>query len=400
MTGVFPFSPLAERRYRRNPMPNTWPLVPLGGVLRQRSEFARIDDLQTYKRVRVQLHAKGIVSRDVVPGAEIKTKEQQVCQAGELLVAEIDAKVGGFGIVPADLAGAIVSSHYFLFEVDESAIDKRFLDFFVRTPYFQDQIHAQGSTNYAAIRPTDVLIYQIPLPPLEEQGRIVARLDQLAAKIQEARHLQEETELDLRRILVGAYSEITANAPRLPMAEVAPLVRRPVKVNLEDEYPELGIRSFGKGTFHKASITGAALGKKRIFKIEAGDLLFNIVFAWEGAVAVARKEDAGRVGSHRFLTCVPKQGPATSGYLCFHFLTGQGLEDLGRASPGGAGRNRTLGLEALAKINVPAPSYEKQLWFDDLQARVDTLKRLQAETAAELDALLPSILDRAFRGEL
>jgi type I restriction enzyme S subunit len=38
--------------------------------------------------------------------------------------------------------------------------------------------------------------------------------------------------------------------------------------------------------------------------------------------------------------------------------------------------------------------------LDALQAEVDKLKALQAETAAELDALLPSILDKAFRGEL
>jgi type I restriction enzyme S subunit len=38
--------------------------------------------------------------------------------------------------------------------------------------------------------------------------------------------------------------------------------------------------------------------------------------------------------------------------------------------------------------------------LDALHAEVDPLKRLQAETAAELDALLPAILDRAFRGEL
>jgi type I restriction enzyme S subunit len=35
-----------------------------------------------------------------------------------------------------------------------------------------------------------------------------------------------------------------------------------------------------------------------------------------------------------------------------------------------------------------------------LQAKVDSLKALQAQTAAELDALLPSVLDRAFKGEL
>jgi len=39
-------------------------------------------------------------------------------------------------------------------------------------------------------------------------------------------------------------------------------------------------------------------------------------------------------------------------------------------------------------------------YLDDLQAKVDRLKALQAQIAAELDALLPSILDKAFKGEL
>ena len=38
--------------------------------------------------------------------------------------------------------------------------------------------------------------------------------------------------------------------------------------------------------------------------------------------------------------------------------------------------------------------------LDALQAEVGAAERLQAETAAELDALLPSILDKAFKGEL
>jgi type I restriction enzyme S subunit len=73
--------------------------VRLGEVIRQRKEFITIDDLTVYKRPRVQLHAQGILLRDEVPGALIKTKSQQVCHTGEFLVAEIDAKVGGFGIV-------------------------------------------------------------------------------------------------------------------------------------------------------------------------------------------------------------------------------------------------------------------------------------------------------------
>ena len=64
----------------------------------------------------------------------------------------------------------------------------------------------------------------------------------------------------------------------------------------------------------------------------------------------------------------------------------------------------TVPLEAIRDLVIPAPPLTEQrrivAYLDDLQARVDALKRLQAETAAELGALLPSVLDKAFRGEL
>jgi len=256
-----------------------------------------------------------------------------------------------------------------------------------------------GTAN-VSLKVSDIASVEVALPGISEQRRIVARIEELAGKLAEARRLQGETETDIRRMLLSAYTEITGDVPSLPMGQVAPLIRRPVQVELSREYHEVGIRSFGKGAFHKPSVDGASLGNKKIFRIEAGDLLFNIVFAWEGAVAVARDEDHGRIGSHRFLTCVPKDGLVMAPFLCFHFLTERGLQQLGEASPGGAGRNRTLGTKALARILVPIPPLAKQIWFDTLLTKVDAVKRLQAETAAELDAMLPSILDKAFKGEL
>src|SRR5574341_251734 len=183
-------------------------MVALGEVVRYRNEFIQIDDLKNYKRCRVQLHAQGIVLRDIVSGADIKTKKQQVCRLDEFLVAEIDAKIGGFGIVPPELDGAIVSSHYFLFVIDETRLDRRFLDFFIRTRHFREQVMAQGSTNYAAIRPAEVLSYQIPLPPLSEQRRIVARIEELAAKIEEARGLRKKAGEEIEAILPSVLYSI------------------------------------------------------------------------------------------------------------------------------------------------------------------------------------------------
>ena len=203
----------------------------------------------------------------------------------------------------------------------------------------------------------------------------------------------------MRSMLLSTFYRITRDAQKQPMAQTAPLVRRSVTIEPLGSYPELGIRSFGKGTFHKPALTGLELGGKRIFRIEPGDLLFSNVFAWEGAIAVARPKDKGRFGSHRFITCVPKAGVATSDFLRFFFLTDEGMGLIRAASPGGAGRNRTLGLEALAAIGVPVPPLKKQQWFDALQVQVWALRESQAENTAELDALLPSVLDRVFRGE-
>jgi len=54
-----------------------WRNVELGEVLKHRKEFILLDDTEHYKRCRVQLHAKGVVLRDNVPGSDIKTKRQQ-----------------------------------------------------------------------------------------------------------------------------------------------------------------------------------------------------------------------------------------------------------------------------------------------------------------------------------
>lgn len=91
-------------------------------------------------RVTAQLHARGIKERDRVYGSQIKTKQQQIIRAGELLVAKIDAKVGGFGIVPPELDGAIVSSHYFIYEIDTSLVNGDYIEYYLRSGILAKEI--------------------------------------------------------------------------------------------------------------------------------------------------------------------------------------------------------------------------------------------------------------------
>jgi type I restriction enzyme S subunit len=382
----------------------SWPTVKLSEVLRPVSRTEAVDATKDYRLLGIRLDGKGPFLRETVGGGETAATRLIRVASGDFIYSRLFAWRGAFGVIEADLDGCYVSGEFPTFLPDRQRLALHFLRYWFRLPATLASVdeNCTGSTPLTRNRFKEefFLALGIPLPSLAEQRRIVARIEELAAQINEAKALRKEAEAAEQHMLDAAFSSVTNNAQCEPLGVVAPIVRRAVAIDASVDYPELGIRSFGRGTFHKPPINGAALGSKRLFRIDPGDLVFNNVFAWEGAVAVARPEDAGRFGSHRFITCVPKPGVCTSHFLRFFFLTKEGISLLGEASPGGAGRNRTLGLEALSRIRVPTPDYRRQTWFDELQSEVDALKRLQAETAAELDALLPSILDKAFKGEL
>lgn len=354
-----------------------------------------------YKQITARLWGKGLTLRGEVPGAAIAAPRQFCAKAGQFLISRIDARHGAFGIVPSELDGALVSNDFPCFDIDASTVLPHYFEWYSRTPQFVDLCRraSEGSTNRVRMKEEKFLKMTVPLPSLEEQRRIVQRLDMVAALVADRRRAIETAERETHALLLKAFQRAIDGAPLRPMSEVAPLVRRPVEIDLDGTYPELGVRSFGKGTFHKPDLSGSEVGNKKLFRINAGDLLFNIVFAWEGAVAVAQPADHGRVGSHRFLSCVPAPDTASVEFLRFYFSTREGLQKLGEASPGGAGRNRTLGLQKLEDLQVPVPSIERQHWFDRLQTMAREARAIRTSTARDVEALVPAMLHEIFNGK-
>jgi type I restriction enzyme, S subunit len=147
---------------------------------------------------------------------------------------------------------------------------------------------------------------------------------------------------------------------RVRVGDVLALQRRSVTVSLDTEYEEIGIRSFGRGIFHKEPISGLDLGSKRVFRIEPRDLVISNVFAWEGAIGVASDAEMGKIGSHRFMTFIPKDDRIDTAWASWFFLSEGGLELIRRASPGSAGRNRTLAIERFEALEIPLPPIAEQ----------------------------------------
>lgn len=381
---------------------DAWPTCTLGELLTPNASVIEIDPLRCYQQVTIRLWGRGVVPRGEIMGTEIGGTNRTRVRAGQFIVSKIDARNGAFGIVPHELDGAVASNDFPSFDVQVDRLRPGFLGWLSKTQDFVTLCKraSEGTTNRVRLSQARLLALEIRLPEPEEQDRITAKLNVAAAHISEAQSLccgiDEESEAMLR----SAFHRITAGTAMRPISEVAPLIRRAVDVKMGGEYHELGIRSFGKGTFHKPSLDFIAVGEKKLYHIEPGDLLFNNVFAWEGAIAVAQPEDEGRVGSHRFITCVADSELTSAEFLCFYFLTTEGLAKIGEASPGGAGRNRTLGLDKLMAIEVPIPPIERQRWFNRLQQKARQARAATTEILAESELTMPAILDKAFKGEL
>jgi type I restriction enzyme S subunit len=237
----------------------------------------------------------------------------------------------------------------------------------------------------------------IELPSVEKQQQVVDKLDGAARKIARLRQAARATQAELRTTLNSAFRKAIARAPRIAIGDIAPIVRRPVELESNGVYAELGVRSFGKGLFKKPDLVGGELTWQKLFRIHCGDIVFSNIKAWEGAFAVAKPEHHGKVGSHRYLTCVVDTKRTTPNFLWYFLQSAEGLSQVQAASPGSADRNRTLNQKKLAAIEVPLPSLDAQLWFDGLQQKAGAVQSGQVEVADELDHLIPALMQQAFR---
>jgi len=199
----------------------------------------------------------------------------------------------------------------------------------------------------------------------------------------------------------GVYQEYPNDWIVAELGDLLKRIRNPVQVEPDRLYREIGIRSHGKGLFYKEPVKGSDLGNKSVFWIEEDCLIFNIVFAWEQAVAMTTAQEKGMIASHRFPMWQSK-GEVDLNYLHKLLLTPLGKHLLELASPGGAGRNKTLGQEEFNRISVCIPrSLEEQQRIVELLSTwdkaIDLKKRLITEKKMRKQWLLDNLLSGKHR---
>ncbi len=401
-------------------MSAAYPLVPLGEVLTKSKEQVEISPHQRYKQVTIKLWGQGVVLRDEVVGAEIAGAKRFVVRPQQFILSRIDARNGAFGLVPDLLDGAVVSNDFPTFASSPSLILPDFLGWMSKTRSFVDLCRAasEGTTNRVRLKEDRFMIMKIPLPPLSEQRRIVARIEELAARIEEARGLRRQAVEEAEALIQAARRTFTANVTLNDWVPLSACVQRiengwsPSCENRPATEEEWGVLKVGAVSFGKYNATEnkalpAILEPKPEYEVSSGDFLMSRANTKDlvGACAIVEEARPRLMLSDKIFRFVFKEDVLLESRYLSHVLKSPALRSqIENGATGTSPTMKNISKGKVLNLLLPRLSLEEQrsivAYLDSLQAKVDSLKQLQAETAAELDALLPSVLDRAFKGKL
>jgi type I restriction enzyme, S subunit len=385
-------------------MSHNWEHKIIGEFVQQSNNAIALQPEENYTLLGMSLEGRGLFIREQKMGAEISSKSLNKIKSGQFIYSRLFAWKGAFDFVKEEFEGYFVSDEYPTFFVNPETADAKFIHYYFNQSKVWKEVeqYCIGVTKASRNRFKEkfFLNFPISIPPLSEQQRIVSKIEGIKTKLNRIKELRAEQTKDINNLLFSKYTDLIKSADWLPMKEVAPIYRRQVDINPEETYFEIGVRSFGRGLFEKPSFKGSDLTWQKPFWMREGDLLFSNIKAWEGAVGLIPKKYDGWVGSHRYITCLPSLEIINPEFLHYYFRTFEGVEKLSSASPGTVDRNRTLNNKLLQQISIPVPSIELQKEFVELLEKTNAIKEYHKQTEQELTELMPSLLDKAFKGEL
>lgn len=397
-------------------MSQDWNLVPLSQIISERQEVPSVDAL--IKGEICIIEKIGFNDGKIQLRSNTTTKTNMILiQPGDLVVSGINAAKGAIAVFDENNTVPIAATiHYSSYIINKQKADIRYLWWLLRSHKFKELLleYVPGGIK-TELKAKRLLPVPIPLPLLEEQRRIVARVEEMVGKIEEVRSLRqkalEESNLIYKNLVRQIFDNYTESS-----ISIEKLVGR---ANLKNGK---SIRA----TEQASGIKCIRLSAIRDGQVDCTDSKPVPMSAEEAQQYLVKPEDVFIVRGNGSKHLVGQAG------IIKKFVKGTIFPDLFIQVPLDSHKilpsffvawwNNPLMRDKIIevakttsgiwKINqghiagfsipvLPLPEQRRIVtYLDELQTKVDTMKHLRKETIKELDALLPSILDKAFKGQL
>lgn len=396
-------------------MGTEWITVKLAKLMRPAADPYSVDASRSYRNLGIYSFGRGVFSKPPIEGTTTSASTLYRVRSGQFIYSRLFAFEGAYAIVPQNFDGCYVSNEFPTFECDLTRLEPRFLAWLFKRPSIWRAI-ASRSTGMGdrrqRIHPEQVLEQVIPLPQLDEQRRIVARIETLATKVEEARELRanntEATDALATSAAAQSLDVLTNASTRLPLGSLVTV--RGGGTPSKDaprfwggEIPWITPKDMKRRVLTDAidHITALAVKETPAKLIEPGAVLTvvrGMILAHTFPAAVLMSPAA----INQDMKALIPDKRVLPEYLCA-VLWARNARVLELVERSGHD-TRKLNTGKLLAFEIPVPAIQLQrrviAELDALQSKVDSVKTFQTEIAAELDVMIPAILDRAFNGKL
>jgi type I restriction enzyme S subunit len=399
-------------------MSDRWPLVQFRRFLQPNSRPYELAPDEDANLVGMRWYGEGPFHREYKLAVKIAKKSHFVIRAGDVIYNKLFAWKGSFGVVPSELDGMFVSDKFPTYEADLDQVDLAYLRWFFRWSPLWDQAK-DLSTGSAAIskltlNPPRFLELAIRLPPVPDQRRIVARIEELADKIGDAKQLQAESGMfaaalfqsELDRIMnfpgaLGSLGQVLLQPPRNGWSARCD--------NSEGGTPVLALGAVTGFLYqaHEFKRTSLPTLENAHYWLRAGDLLMTRSNTPDlvGHAAIYSGSPPNCVYPDLMMRLDVNVTRALKQFV-WYWLQTTGSREYIRAKAKGSSPT----MKKISQVIVMAIPFPTGVTVDEQRRRVeqcdsvrlltDMAQHLRTESRVCVNSLLPSVLDKALRGEL
>jgi type I restriction enzyme S subunit len=392
-----------------------WRDIPLGNFLTERrespDEAAVLSGDQPIVS-KIRFSDGGIEFR---ASEESKTKLISI-YPGDLVLSGINAVKGAIALYepPGDTKAA-ATIHYSSYSINKDQVNPKFLWFLLRHTVFSERLSKYVPNGIKTeLKAKKFLPVPVPIPTLAEQNRIVDRINEIATRIVEAKQISNFTQDDIA-CLLGAMISDALSCLKFDKCFRDVLLEKPKNGwspkcdGAENGYPVLSLSAVYRYSYNPFAfkLTSANVNEDAHYWLAQGDLL------------ISRSNSIDLVGNAAIYNGSPspciypdllmklKVNPDAADTQFVHYwLQSRTVRQYIRKNAKGTSpsmkkisQGTVMGIPWPSEISVTDQRGYVQL-FDKYSKSIAKLQRNKNLVEQELEALMPALLDQAFRGEL
>jgi type I restriction enzyme S subunit len=399
-------------------LPEGWIPTRFDEILERVDRKFMIDDATEYSRVGVRWYGNGAFIRDRALGDDIGRKQQWIIRAGDVVYNKLFAWKGAFAVADDSVDGHLVSDKFPTYALDTAKVDSRYLAHYFRTHplAFQAERLSKGAAAISklTLNPPQFWDLTIPLPPLAEQQRLVATLDDAEAKLTEAQGLRADAEAEVAALLTAAIGEGLATFPVTGTgADV--LTEKPRNGwsapcdNAEGGVPVLSLGAVTGFTYRPTAFkrTSETTDPAGHYWLRPGDLLVTRSNTEQllGHAAIYTGEPSPCIYPDLMMRLKVDPERAVTRFVYYWLRTPDVRARIQRAGSGTSSTMKKITQKDVMGLPFPVEAglAEQRTVvdaLDEIVSRIDDVRATQQSATRELSALMAALLDRAFQGEL